>query len=139
MAMMDLCSDSGEQSESIMNECRLVADKIREAGRCDRQELGKPEKGKRIFNEAPTHLISSCEGTPPSRNRPALPEQDPDHHSLEESTCPPGGARPGERNSADRTSTLLVAPEDQTKQLKRRGEGRSSQTRNDGRKDNSNS
>ncbi|CAM6055883.1 unnamed protein product [Sphagnum tenellum] len=122
-----------------MNECRFVADRIREVGRCDRQELGKPEKGKRIFNEAPAHLISSYEGTPPSRNRPALPEQDPDHHSLSESTCPLGGARPGERNSADRTSTLSIAPEDQTKQLKRRGEGQSSQTRNDGRKDNSNS
>ncbi|CAK9224029.1 unnamed protein product [Sphagnum troendelagicum] len=122
-----------------MNECRLIADIIQEAGQCDRQELDKPEKGKRIFNEASAHLISSCEGTPPSRNRPALPEQDPDHHSLKESTCPPGGARPGERNSADRTSTLSVALEDQTKQLKRRGEGRSSQTRSDGRKDNSNS
>jgi hypothetical protein len=88
MAMMNLYLDSGEQSESKMNECRLVADRIREAGRCDRQELSKFENNKRSSNEAPAHPISSCNGTPSSRNRPALPEQDPDHCSLEESIHP---------------------------------------------------
>jgi len=125
MAMMNLRSDPGEQSESKMNECRLVADRTREAGRCVRQELGKLENSKRLSNEAPAHPISSCEGTPSSRNRPALPEQDPDQYALEESIRPPGGARPGEKNSADRTSTPSVAPEDQTKHPKRRGEAQS--------------
>jgi len=55
MAMMNLRSDSGEQSESKMNECCRVADKIREAGRCDRQELSKLENSKRFSNEAPAH------------------------------------------------------------------------------------
>jgi hypothetical protein len=89
---MNLCSDSGEQSESKMNECRLVADRIREAGRCDRPELGKLENSKRLSNEAPALPISSYEGTPSSRNRLARPEQDPDQHSLEEGTCPRGGS-----------------------------------------------
>jgi len=122
-----------------MNECRLVADRIREAGRCDRPELGKLENSKRLSNEAPALPISSYEGTPSSRNRLARPEQDPDQHSLEEGTCPPGGERLGEKNSADRTSALSVAPEDQTKHPKRRGEAQSSQVRSDGRTDNSNS
>jgi len=88
--MMNLCLDSGEQSESKMNEYRLVADRIREAGRCDRQELGKLENNKWFSNETPVHPIASCDDTPSSRNRPALPEQDPDHCSLEESIPPPG-------------------------------------------------
>ncbi|CAM6028029.1 unnamed protein product [Sphagnum balticum] len=138
MAMMNLCSDSGEQSESKMNECRLVADRIREVGRCDRQDLGKLENSKRLSNEAHAHPISSCEGTPSSRNRPVLPEQDPDHYSLEGSIRPPGGAPPGEKNPADRTSAPSVTPEDQTKHPKRRGEARSNQTLSDGRTDNSN-
>jgi hypothetical protein len=92
MEMMNLCSDLGEQSESKMNECRLVADRIREASRCDRQEIDKLENSKRLSNEAPAHPISSYEGTPSSRNRPVLPEQDPDHYSLEGSIRPPGGA-----------------------------------------------
>jgi hypothetical protein len=97
MVMMNLCSDSGEQSESKMNECRLVADRMREAGRCDRSELGKLENSKRLSNEAPAHPISSYEGTPSSRNCLARPEQDPDQYSLEEGTCPGGGCDPERR------------------------------------------
>jgi hypothetical protein len=139
MAMMNLCLDSGEQSESKMNEYRLIADRIREAGRCNRQELGKFENNKRFSNEAPVHPISNCDSTPSSRNRPALPEQDPDQCSLEESILLPGGARSGEKNSVDRTSAPSVTPKEQTKHPKRRGEARSNQTRSNGRTDNSNS
>ncbi len=139
MAMMNLCSDSREQSDSKMDECRQVADRIREAGRCDRQEIGKLGSSKRISNDAPAYLISRSNGTPPSRSHAALPEQDPDSVSPEASIPPTGGARSGDKNSADRTPAPSVTPEEQTKHSKRRGEVRSNQTRSDGRTDNSNS
>jgi len=141
MAMMNLCSDSREQSDSKMEECCQVADKIREAGRCDRQEIGKLGSSKRISNDAPAYPISRSDDTPSSRSRFALPEQDLDSISLEASIPPPRGAQFGDKNSVDRTPAPSVTPEEQeqTKHSKRRREVRSNQTRNDGRTDNSNS
>ncbi|CAM6021576.1 unnamed protein product [Sphagnum balticum] len=57
---------------------------------------------------------------------------------LREASALRGGARPGEKNAADRTSAPSATPEDQTKHPKRRGEARSNQTLSDGRTDNSN-
>ncbi len=91
MAMMNLCSDSREQSDSKMDECCQVADIIREASRCDRQEIGKLGSSKRISNDAPAYPISRRDNTPSSRSRFALPEQDPDLISLEASIPPPRG------------------------------------------------
>ncbi len=139
MAMMNLCSVSREQSDSKMDECRQVADRIREASRCDRQEIGKLGSSKRISNDALAYPISRSDNTPPSRSHAALPEQDPDSISFEASIPPPGGARSGDKNSADRTPAPSVTLEEQTKHSKRRGEVRSNQTRSDGRMDNSNS
>jgi hypothetical protein len=92
MAMMNLCSDSREQSDSKMDECCQVADIIREASRCDRQEIGKLGSSKRISNDTPAYPISRSDDTPSSRSRFALPEQDPDSISLEASIPPPGGS-----------------------------------------------
>jgi len=139
MAMMNLCSDSREQSDSKMDECRQVADRIREAGRCDRQEIDKLGSSKRISNDALAYPISRSDDTPSSRSRSALPEQDLDSTSLEASIPPSGGARSRDKNLVDRTPAPSVTPEEQTKHSKRRGEVRSNQTCSDGRTDNSNS
>jgi hypothetical protein len=97
MEMMNLCSDSGEQSESKMNECRLIADRIREAGRCDRQELGKLENSKRLSNEAPAHPISSYEGTPSSRIALFCRSKIPTTTLLKEASTLRGGRDPERR------------------------------------------
>ncbi|CAK9210582.1 unnamed protein product [Sphagnum troendelagicum] len=105
-----------------MDECHQVADRIREAGRCDRQEIGKLGSSKRISNDAPAYPISRSNDIPSSRSRSALPEQDPDSISLKASIPPPGGTHTGDKNSTDRTPAPSVTLEEQTKQSKRRGE-----------------
>jgi hypothetical protein len=84
-----------------MDECCQVADRIREAGRCDRQEIGKLGSSKRISNDAPAYPISRSDGTPPSRSHAALPKQDPDSISFEASIPPRG-----ERNRGIRTRSI---------------------------------
>jgi hypothetical protein len=130
MAMMNLCSDSREQSDSKMEECCQVADKIREAGRCDRQEIGKLGSSKRISNDAPAYPISRSDDTPSSRSRFALPEQDLDSISLEASIPP----FRGERNLGTRTRSIeLRRPRslqrNRNKQSTRREEEKSEATR----------
>jgi hypothetical protein len=106
MEMMNLCSDSGEQSDSKMDECRQVAERIREVGRCDRQEIGKLGSSKRISNDAPAYPISRSDDTPSSRSRSALPEQDPDSISLKASIPPWGSAIWGQELSRSNSSAL---------------------------------
>jgi hypothetical protein len=48
--MMNLCSNLEEQKDPKMNEYRQVADRIQEAGCCDRQEIGKLGNNKRVHN-----------------------------------------------------------------------------------------
>jgi len=58
-----LCSDPEEQRNLKLNECLLVTDRIREAGRNDHQGSGKFESGKRNLNgnggDASTSLMLS--------------------------------------------------------------------------------
>jgi hypothetical protein len=49
--MMNICSNSGEQSDPKLIEYRQVVDKVREAGRRDSQEICKLEKNKPTVND----------------------------------------------------------------------------------------
>ncbi len=84
---MNLCSNSEEQSNPKLNEYRQVVDRVREAGRCDRQEIDKLDWGKPILNgngnDSFTSLIPSNDGIPTTRARFARPAQDPDSNAHE--------------------------------------------------------
>jgi hypothetical protein len=49
--MMNPCSNSKEQRDPKLNEYRQVVNRVREAGRCDRQEIGKLGSGKPTHND----------------------------------------------------------------------------------------
>ncbi len=84
---MNICSKSEEQSDPKLIEYRQVADRVREAGRCDGQEIGKLEKSKPTFNGYGNGYFTSS--TPssdrklPAKARSARPEQDLDAIALE--------------------------------------------------------
>jgi len=78
---MNLCSNSEEQSDPKLIEYRQVANKVWEAGRCDRHEIGKLSGSKSTLigdgNGYFTSPIPSSDGKPSARARFAQPEQDP--------------------------------------------------------------
>jgi len=79
-AMMNLCSNSEEQSDPKLIEYRQVADKVWEAGRCDRQEIGKLISSKPTLNSDGngyfTSSTPSSDRKPSARARFAQPKQD---------------------------------------------------------------
>jgi hypothetical protein len=71
--MMNLCSNSEEQSDPKLIEYRQVVDRVREAERCDRHEIGKLNGSKPTLNSDGndyfTSPIPSSEGKPSARAR----------------------------------------------------------------------
>jgi len=78
--MMNLCSNSEEQSDPKLIEYRQVANKVWEAGRCDRQEIGKLISSKPTLNSDGngyfTSSTPSSDRKPSARARFAQPKQD---------------------------------------------------------------
>ncbi|CAK9255587.1 unnamed protein product [Sphagnum jensenii] len=136
MAMMNLCSNSEEQSDPKLNEYRQVADRVREAGRCDRQEIGKLGCSKPTLNgdgnDSFTSPIPSNDGTLTARARFARPAQDPDSNAHETSAPRSGSAHLQVKNSSDQAPASSITPKVQTKSSKGRGEARISQSRSVG-------
>ncbi|CAM6003600.1 unnamed protein product [Sphagnum balticum] len=141
--MMNLCSNSEEQSDPKLIEYRQVADKVREAGRCDRHEIGKLSGSKPTLsgdgNGYFTSPITSSDGKPSARARFAQPEQDLGSTALEISASRSGSALPRDKNSIDQAPAPSVTPKRQTKNSKGRGEARKSHSRSEGRTGESNS
>ncbi len=130
---MNLCSNSEEQSDPKLIEYRQVADRVREAGRCNRLEIGKLGGSKPTLNGDGngyfTSPIPSSDRKSSARARFAQPEQDP----LEVSASRSGSTHPRDKNSTDQASAPSVTPKRQTKNSKGRGEARKSHSRSDGR------
>ncbi len=76
--MMNLCSNSEEQSDPKLIEYRQVADRVQEVGRCDRQEIGKLSGSRPTLNGNGngyfTSPIPSSDGKLSARARFAWPE-----------------------------------------------------------------
>jgi len=70
-AMMNLCSNSEEQSDPKLIEYRQVVDRVREVGRCDCQEISKLSGSKPTLNSDGnryfTSPIPSSDGKPSTR------------------------------------------------------------------------
>jgi hypothetical protein len=134
--MMNLCSNSEEQSDPKLNEYHQVVDKVWEVGRCDRQEIGKFGWGKLILNgdgnDSFTSPIPSNNGTPTTRARFAQPAQDPDSNAHETSAPRSESAHPQAESSIDQAPAPSVIPKVQTKSSKGRGEARINQSCNVG-------
>ncbi|CAM6008430.1 unnamed protein product [Sphagnum balticum] len=139
--MMNFCSDSEEQRNLKLNESLLVIDRIREAGRSDRQGSGKLGSGKWNPNGdgggASPSLMPSNWDTPSATDLFTLSVQGLGSIPSETSSPFPGSACPPEKSSADRSPTPSVRGLQilsrvssslqilsQTKYLKRRGEMR---------------
>jgi hypothetical protein len=135
--MMNLCSNSEEQRDPKLNEYRQVADKVREAGRYDRQEIGKLGNSKPIHNDDGddtfTSPIPGSGGNSSARGRFARSVQDPKSNFHETNASISGSAHLRDKNLIDQTPAPSVTPKVQTKGLKGRGEARKNQSRNDGR------
>jgi hypothetical protein len=130
-AMMNIRSNSEERKDPKINEYLQVADRVREAGRCDRQESGKPElKGN---GNAPAFLTPSDGGTSASRDLLARPKQDPEFNSHEKSAFSLRNAHIRDESSADQAQATSVTPKEQMKHPRERGEARKNQPRSDGR------
>ncbi|CAK9876822.1 unnamed protein product [Sphagnum jensenii] len=129
--MMNLCSNSEERRDPKINEYLQVADRVREAGRCNHQETGKPVlKGD---GNAPTFLTPSDGGTSTSRGLLARPKQDPESNSHEKSASSLRSAHIRDESSADQAQATLVTPKEQMKHPRGRGEARKNQPRSNGR------
>ncbi|CAM6002718.1 unnamed protein product [Sphagnum balticum] len=92
-AMMNFCSNSEGQRDPKLNEYQQVADRVRGAGRCDCQEIGKHGSNKPIQNGDGDDIFISP--TPSNSNNLstkdllARPVQDPDLNSHEMSASLP--------------------------------------------------
>ncbi len=128
---MNLCSNSEEQSDPKLNEYRQVADRVREAGHCDRQEIGRLGCSKLTHNgdgnDSLTSSIPGSDRTLTARARFALPAQDSDSNAHEISAPRSGSAHLRVKNSHDQAPAPLVTPKVQTKSLEGRGEARKSE------------
>jgi len=139
--MMNLCSNLERQRDPKLNEYRQVADRVRGAGRRDRQEIGKRESGKPIINghnsdddeDIFVSLTPGSGGIPSTKDLLARPVQDPDLKFHEMNASLPRGTHFWDKNSADQIPTHSVTLKEQTKFLKGKGEARKNQLRNDGR------
>jgi hypothetical protein len=134
---MNLYSNSEEQSDPKLNEYRQVADRVWEAGRCDRQEIGKLDCSKPTHNgdgnDPFTSPIPGSDGTLTARAQFARPEQDSDSNAHETSAPRSGSAHLRVKNSSDQAPTPSFTPKVQMKSSKGRQEARKSQSRNVGR------
>jgi hypothetical protein len=113
-AMMNLCSNSEEQSDPKLIEYRQVADRVQEVGRCDRQEIGKLSGSRPTLNGNGngyfTSPIPSNDGKLSARARFAWPEQYLGSIALEVNTSRSGSAHPRDKNSIDQAPAPLVTP-----------------------------
>jgi hypothetical protein len=91
--MMNIYSNSEEQSDPKLIEYHQVADRVREAGRSDSQEIGKFEKSNPTLNGYGngyfTSPTPSSDGKLPAKAHIAWPEQDPDAIAHEVSVSQP--------------------------------------------------
>jgi hypothetical protein len=140
--MMNIYSNSEEQSDPKLIEYRQVADKVREVGRCDSQEIGKLGGSKSTLNGYGngyfTSPIPSSDGKLSAKVHFARPEQDPDAITLEASASRLGSAHLRDKNSIDQASALSVTPKRQMKNSKGKGEAQKNQSRSDGQTGESN-
>jgi len=92
---MNLRSNSEKHNDSKLNEYRQVG-RVREAGRCNRQEIGKLEGRMPTFNDdgngSFTSLIPDVDRTSSARARFARPTQDSDSNAHETSAPRSGSA-----------------------------------------------
>jgi hypothetical protein len=135
--MMNICSNSEEHNDPKLIEYRQVANRVREAGRCDSQEIGKLGDSKSTLNDYGngyfTSPIPSSDGKLSARAHFARSEQDLDAITLEASASRSGSAHLRNKNSIDQAPAPSVTPKRQTKNSKRKGEARKNQSRSDGR------
>jgi len=126
-----------EQSDPKLNEYRQVADKVREAGRCDRQEIDKLDCSKPTHNDdgndSFTSPSPSSDETLIARARFARPAQDPNSNAHETSAPRSGSVHLRVKNSSDQAPAPSFTPKVQTKSSKGKGEARKSQLRSVGR------
>jgi hypothetical protein len=112
--MMNICSNSEEQSDPKLIEYHQVADRVREAGRCNNQEIGKLGKSKPILNGYGngyfTSPIPSRDGKPPARDHSARLEQDRNAIALETSASHSESDNLRGKSSVDQAPTISVAP-----------------------------
>ncbi|CAK9220080.1 unnamed protein product [Sphagnum troendelagicum] len=94
--MMNLCSNSEEQSDPKLIEYRRVADGVQEAMRCDCQKIGKLRCSKPTHNDDGNDSFTSPTpingGKLSARARFARLAQDPDSNALEASASRSGSA-----------------------------------------------
>jgi len=109
-----------------LNEYQQVADRVRGAGRRDRQEISKCGNGKPILNGhngddnedifvSPTPSIGSI---PSTKDLLAWPVQDPDLKFHETNASLPGGTHLWDKNLADQVSAHSVTLKEHMKFLK---------------------
>ncbi len=138
---MDFCFNSEGQRDPKLREYQQVAIRVRGAGCRDREELGKRESGKPILNghngdddeivlDFPT---PSSSGIPSAKDPHARPAQDPNSKFHKTNASLPGSTHLRDKNSAGQVLPHSVAPKEQTKPTKGRGEARKNQSRSDGR------
>jgi hypothetical protein len=139
--MMDFCFNLEGQRDPKLSEYQQVAVRVRGAGRCDHEELGKRESGKPILNghngdddeivlDSPT---PGSGGILSAKDLHARPVQDPDSKFYKMNASLPGSTHLWDKNSTDQVSAHSVDPKVQTKSSKGRGEARKNQSRSDGR------
>ncbi|CAN5974025.1 unnamed protein product [Sphagnum jensenii] len=108
-----------------------------EAGRCDRQEIGKLDYSKPTHNgdgnDSFTSPTLGSDETLTARARFARSAQDSDSNAHEINAPRSGSAHLRVKNSCDQAPAPSVTPKVQTKSSKGRGEAWKSQSRNVGR------
>jgi hypothetical protein len=133
--MMNICSNSEEQSDPKLIKYRQVADRVREAGHCDNLEIGKLGESKPTFNGYGnghfTSPIPSRDGKTPARDHSARLEQDRNAIALETSASHSGSDNPRGKSSIGQAPTISVAPKKQTRSSKKNGEARKVQSHGD--------
>jgi hypothetical protein len=135
--MMNIYFNSEEQSDPKLIEYHQVVDRVRGAGRCDNQEIGKLGESKPALNGYgngySTSAISSSDEKPSTRDHSAWSKQDHYAIALETSASHSGSDNLRNKSSVDQAPTISVAPKRQTNNSKGKGEARNVQSRSDGR------
>jgi len=138
--MMDFCFNSEGQRDPKLSEYQQVVVRVRGAGCCDHEELGKRESSKPILNshngddneivlDSPT---PSSGGIPSAKDLHARPAQDPNSKFHKTNASLLGSTHLWDKSSAGQDPAHSVTPKEQTKLSKGRGEARKNQSRNDG-------
>ncbi|CAM6022035.1 unnamed protein product [Sphagnum balticum] len=134
--MMNICSNLEEQSDPKLIEYRQVADRVREAGRRDSQEIGKLEKSKSTLNGYGNGYLTSSspssDGKLPAKVCNARPKQDLSAIASEVSASRSGGAHLRGKNSIDQAPAPSVTPKGKTKNSRGKGEAWKNHLLNDG-------